>query len=62
MGEVTIAFTFAPASVCVASVAGTEAEVRATTNPANAATTSQINAAMNTRNESYSLSNLKMSM
>jgi hypothetical protein len=62
MGEVTIAFTFAPATVCAASAEATEVQIRATTDPANTATTAQITTAMLTRNESYSLSNLKMSM
>jgi hypothetical protein len=62
MGEVTIAFTFAPASVCVSSAAATEAEVKATTNPPNASTTGEVTTAMLKRNETYSLSNLKMSM
>lgn len=62
VGEFTIAFTFAPASVCVSSAAATDAEIQKSTDPNNAATTAQITAAMLTRNESYSLSNLKMSM
>jgi len=61
LGEVTIAFTFASAATCVVST-GTQAEVRSSTNPINAATTVNIAAAIAATKPTYKLSNLKMSM
>ena len=65
LGEVTIAFTFASASVCVSSAAATQDKIRAS-NPVSDSVTllSAVTAATaaNLRKESYTLSNLKMSM
>ena len=61
LGEVTIGFTFASAATCVVAT-GTQADVRASTNPANTATTALIATEVAATKPSYKLSNLKMSM
>ena len=62
LGEVTIAFTFATAATCVASIAGTKDQVRASTTTANTAETADIVAAVAATKPTYKLTNLKMSI
>jgi hypothetical protein len=61
LGEVTIAFTFASASVLIGQ-AGAEADVRTATGKGGSVTTAEITAAIKASTASYSLSDVKMSM